>query len=337
MSTNPPIRIGFIGAGIFAQEAHWPALQALGDRFQLTAVYSRRLENAQALAEQADPPAFATDDMDVLLARDDVDAVSILLPIDLLPGAVERALAAGKHVISEKPVAPDVATGRRLIERYQHDFSDRVWMVAENWRYEPSMVRAAEVVRSGEIGRPLMFHWIFYVDMTPANKYYHTAWRRAGDFPGGFILDAGVHHMAVIRLVLGEIVEVSAMSALMREDLPPTDTLIGALRLESGLLGAYGVTFAQQGAWENPLYIVGERGSIRMEVGELEISVGGASRLERPGREGVEREFAAFAAAIQEGAPHVNSPQQALQDVAVIEALLRAAQTGQREAVERVV
>ena len=80
--------------------------------------------------------------------------------------------------------------------------------------------------------------------LKPGNKYYHTDWRRSGTFPGGFLLDGGVHHVAALRQVVGEIVSVSAEVRQVRADLPPADTLSAALEFESGVIGSYSVTYA---------------------------------------------------------------------------------------------
>src|SRR5690606_36690138 len=147
------------------------------------------------------PPDIYTDTA-ALLARNDVEAVDVLLRSEQLPQAVEMEVAAAKHVISEKPMAPTVAEGKLLLsidERYQ----DQVWMVAENWRYEASFLQAANVL--DEIGKPLLCHWALHIPITPAIKYYHTSWRRSPDFPVGFLMDRGVHHIAALRQILGEI------------------------------------------------------------------------------------------------------------------------------------
>ncbi len=328
MSARTPIRLALIGAGIFARDTHVPALGALGDLFRVTAVYSRTLANAEALAARLLAPVAALDDLDAILARDDVDAVNIVLPIPQLPDAVRRALDAGKHVISEKPVAPDVETGRALLDHYARR-PDRVWMVAENYRYEPTYLRAAEIVASGAIGRPGVAVWPIQIDMTPSNKYYHTAWRRSETFPGGFLLDGGVHHAATLRLILGEVARVSAIASAVRSDLPPWDTLQAALAFESGVTGVYSLTYAHGAPWSTTLDIVGDAGALRVSAGMLELTSGGATqRIELPAPRGVVEELRAFAAAIRDGAPHRNPPAQAVQDVAVMEAMLRSAETG---------
>jgi len=332
-----PIRLAVIGTGIFARDAHLPTLQALDDAFEIAALCSRHRESAEALAHQLGAPVDITTDLDALLARDDIEAVDVVVPIHTLPSVVEQALAAGKHVISEKPVAPDVATVRALLAHYAGR-ADRVWMVGENYRYEPTYVRAAEIVASGAVGRPGVAVWSLQIDMTPANKYYHTAWRRSNTFPGGFLLDGGVHHAAALRLIVGEVASVSAIASVIRGDLPPWDTLQAALAFEGGVSGVYSLTYAYAAPWAPTLDIVGDGGALRVSLGALELTSGGATeRIELPAPRGVVEELRAFAAAIRDGAPHRNPPAQAVQDVAVIEALLRSAETGARTEVARVV
>ena len=80
----------------------------------------------------------------------------------------------------------------------------------------------------------------------------------------------------------------------------------------------------------------GSKARCAFDPGEIEITTAkGASRTDRTDRAGVEGELAAFAAAIREGQPHRNTPEQGVQDVAVIAAMLRSAETGRRERVER--
>jgi predicted dehydrogenase len=321
------IRIALIGAGTFARDAHVPALLTLQDRFEIAAVYSRTRATAEALIASMPVKPEITTNLDELMQRRDIDALDLLLPIDLLPSAVDLALASGKHVISEKPIAPDAATGERLLSIYQNHPA-QVWMVAENWRCEDSFRAAAELVARGDLGAVFAAHWALSIPLVPGSKYYLTAWRRSGTFPGGFLLDGGVHHVAVLRQILGEITRVSAFVKQMRADLPPADTLSAALEFERGMIGSYTVTYTAGAPWVNALHIVGERGALRVDRDFLETTIDGAAqRVDFPEHKSVNVEFAAFADAIQHGTRHMNSPQTALNDVAVIEALLEAART----------
>lgn len=146
------MNIGILGAGIFAKEAYIPALKFLlstsasgsgKDLFHLSAVYSRSRSSASAIAALAQSQLgletlpqiyFDVDDsdnnaakatglgLDKLLRNSDIQAVIIALPISLQPSIVVQALQNGKHVLSEKPVAPSVEKGLELIERYEHEF-----------------------------------------------------------------------------------------------------------------------------------------------------------------------------------------------------------------------
>ncbi|OJD25888.1 hypothetical protein ACJ73_02739 [Blastomyces percursus] len=92
--------------------------------------------------------------LDELLQRRDIEAVIVLLPILVLPDVIRKCLAAGKHVLAEKPIAKDIATGRALIAEYESTYTPRnlVFSVAEHFRYDTGFVNASEIVASGTIG-----------------------------------------------------------------------------------------------------------------------------------------------------------------------------------------
>lgn len=329
-----PVRIALIGAGIFARDAHLPALETLGDQFELVAVFSRSADSAKALVEHL-PHVEIFTNLPALLARPDIEAVDILLPIEIMPSAIELALNAGKHVISEKPLAPDVSTGRRLLAVYA-ERRDQVWMVAENWRYEEAFRRAGELIAEGAIGRPIVFHYPVYTQMNAENKYFHTGWRRSGEVPGGFLLDGGIHHIAAIRMVLGDIAQISASVSQVSPDLPPADTVSAALELESGLTGGYVATYASGAPWETALSVLGEKGALRVDRSFLEVADDSGTRREPLEQShAVRAELADFAAAIRTGSQHRNSPEEAFADLATVEAMLQSAATGHRTAPER--
>lgn len=321
------LRVGLIGAGIFARDAHVPAWLALQGRARVVAVWSRTRASAEACAALLPGHVEIEENIGALLARQDIDAVDIVLPIDAQPDVVEMALAAGKHVISEKPIAASVQRAQALIEAWRP--TGRVWMVAENYRYERTWRKVAELVHSGALGRPLSLTWALYAPMTPAVKYYHTPWRFSGQVGGGFVVDGGVHHMAVVRMVMGEVAAVKAIAAHQRRDLPAPDTISSALEFESGALGHYFVTFAARPGVELPLVVAGTEGILRAQREWVEVvREDGVARYELPGRNGVEAEIEAFVAAVMDGAPHDNAPQQALRDLTVITTMLQSAEEG---------
>lgn len=322
-----PIRLALLGAGIFARDAHLPSLRKLSDRFEIVAVYSRTAATAQTLATEIGPTVQVYTELAELLMAPDIDAVDVVLPIPVMPPMVAQALASGKHVISEKPLAPNVVTCRQLLSCYQR--ARQVWMVAENWRYESAYLQAAELVKSGAIGRPITCQMALYLPMPPGSKYFNTLWRRSSDFAGGALIDGGVHHVAALRLVVGEIAAVTAMTTHASTTYATADTLSATLQFTNGVIGSYLVTYAAGAPWSGYLHLVGDAGALRIQRGEIELTRGKETQvISCPKFDGVQNEFAAFAAAITEGQPHSNTPEAGLLDVAVIEAMSRSAQSG---------
>lgn len=334
-SANPrAVRLALVGAGTYARDAHIPSLLQLRDQFELVAIYSRTQETAATRAEQwfsatgVQPSVFTN--IEALLAQETIDAVDILLPISLLPEAIEKALSAGKHVVSEKPIAPTVSQAQTLVASHGA-YPAQVWMVAENWRYESAYRLAAELVQQGEIGQPLTCHFVLHLPVTPESKYWHTPWRRNWQIEGGWLVDGGVHHVAAIRAVMGNIASVQASARLVREELAPLDTMSATLNFENGAVGSYVVSYAAPAFWPPHLHVVGERGSLRIKRGKVEcFGAEGLQTYECSALDGVQNELAAFAGAVTEGTPHLNTPEEALHDLMAIEAMLDSAQSGER-------
>ena len=136
------------------RKAHAPSLLELGDAAQIVAVYSRTRASAETVADAIPYDVDIYTDIAALLANESVEAVDIVLPIPMLPEVVSQALAAGKHVFSEKPIAQTVAEAQDLIAR-SRPYADRVWMVGENWRYEEAFQTAAQAIEAGRIGQPV--------------------------------------------------------------------------------------------------------------------------------------------------------------------------------------
>jgi predicted dehydrogenase len=175
--------------------AYLPAIAANADSgITLKAIYSRSEKSAHDLATTAKeklslsdlPPIFhdGGPDLDALLARDDISAVFIILPITTQPSIVLKALAAGKHILSEKPIAPDVASAQELIATYERDYKPKglIWRVAENFEAEPLYQQAGEILRSGRIGKVEFFNASTTVFVDPeSNEWYKTPWRTVPD------------------------------------------------------------------------------------------------------------------------------------------------------------
>lgn len=121
--------------------------------------------------------------LDALLTRPDITAVLVVLPITTQPSVILKALAAGKHVLSEKPVGKDVATGLALIGEYETKYKPKglIWRVAENFEAETGYQAAAKAIRDGKIGKVVFYNARVVNYMDQASKWYNTPWRTVPD------------------------------------------------------------------------------------------------------------------------------------------------------------
>src|SRR5690606_28496966 len=122
-----------------ARHLHWPALRRLRDQIEVVAVSNRTRSKAEALAstiqtEGGQDAPRVYEDFREAVADPGVDAVAVLLPLDLNEDAVRAASAAGKHVLLEKPLSTDLASGRRILD-IEGAHPELVFMLAENFRF----------------------------------------------------------------------------------------------------------------------------------------------------------------------------------------------------------
>jgi predicted dehydrogenase len=119
--------------------------------------------------------------------------------------------------------------------------------------------------------------------------------------------------------------------------IPPADTLAAALHFENGAVGSYVASYADTPNVVSPLLIVGSDAILRVGRGYVEIERGGeVERRETPRVDGVKNELAAFIAAVRGGEAHINTPEEALRDVAIIEALLTSGASERAQRVARI-
>ena len=154
-----------------------PAIQASKD-LELKAVYSRSLKSAKSLETDESKVDLYSDDsgpdksLDDLLARSDIHAAIIALPIKNQPEYIRKALLAGKHVLSEKPIAENVKDAEELIRWYRSNSDKKAtWSIAENFRYLNSFDHAREAINGK--GRLLNFRCRVQ-NMVEGGKYFET-------------------------------------------------------------------------------------------------------------------------------------------------------------------
>lgn len=155
----PPIRPGLIGTGLAVEKLHWPALRRLAGRYVVTAFTDRSAEQSRRFADYSGAgPARAAADRAALLARDDVDAVLISVPIPHLYEVARDALTAGKDVLGEKPTGVDAEQAAAFLALVA-GHPDRTFVVGENFLYRDDLRYARALLDGGAIGRLHLMAW----------------------------------------------------------------------------------------------------------------------------------------------------------------------------------
>ena len=318
-----PLRLGLIGTGIASARLYLPRLNKLKGHVELVACANRTRAKAVAFAKLANVP-LVLDTAEDLLAQPDVEAVLISLPIELQPAMVLKALRAGKHVLSEKPVAGSLAQGRALLKAaapYQR--KGLRWMVGENFHFWPQGLQLRAWLEQGRLGDVRLVE-VRQLGLTDERvPYFHTAWRTQPRFVGGFVTDAGVHVAHVVRSCFGLPLEIRRLTAQYNPSLHPLDTVVAALRFPGGILGSWTSCYAA--ADQGPILTV--RGSKANAVFSWHESMlqphGGKTLRVAAGGNGMTRQFRHFAETVRSGRPFALAPAETLADLAMMQGLIQ--------------
>jgi len=221
------VRVAVLGAALFAETGHIPGLRS-HPQAEVVALYSRDLQRARAMADRCGVPE-ATDDLDALLARSDVDAVTIVSSNDQHKPYALAALAAGKHVLCEKPMALTTAEAADMTRAARK--SGLVHMMGFTFRHTYCLEELRRRVVAGEIGTP---HFIeiqgeWFIRM-PADS--DATWRDSLAVHGsGNVGEMGSHFMDTVNYVVGPvsgfISELAAVTRLLPRRVKERD---GSLR-----------------------------------------------------------------------------------------------------------
>ena len=191
------MRFGVLGTGFWARIVHATALAAHPDH-ELVGIWGRDLAKAKALGAEFDVAGY--DDLDELLAQ--CDAVSVALPPDVQVPLAERAAAAGKHLLLEKPIALDLADADRLVTVVRDAgvasvvfFTARFRTATATW-----MQQAARTRLDGGA-----MTWLA-ANYEPDSPWRNSGWR----IEHGALWDLGPHALSLLVPTLGPVVSVQA-------------------------------------------------------------------------------------------------------------------------------
>jgi predicted dehydrogenase len=208
------MKVGIIGAS-FAKAAYLPALRHVPGA-EVVALASARIESAQAAAAEFGVP-HAYDDWEAMLSSHSFDLVCIATPTVLHEAQALAAIAAGAHVLCEKPTAMNAGEAASMLQAAEA--AGRIHMIDHELRFNPNRMRIAELIAEGALGE-IRHADISNVGTTwgdPASRPEGDWWSLA-EQGGGRLGANGSHQVDLLRWWLGEVAWVSGAAPVMVPD-----------------------------------------------------------------------------------------------------------------------
>jgi UDP-N-acetyl-2-amino-2-deoxyglucuronate dehydrogenase len=263
MSTERSIAL--VGAGVIGKH-HGLVISQLADRLRLSAVVDIDGERAQQLAAERGGQPFTS--LTDALSTVDVDIVAVCTPTGRHAVVAIEALAAGKHVIVEKPAEITVERTDEIIEA-QRKAGTTVTVISQH-RFDPSTETTLAAIERGELGR--LTSGIASIDWWRGQSYYDSGdWRGTWELDGGgALMNQGVHTVDLLVAALGRPVEVFAYTGtLAHQRIEVEDVAVGVVRFESGALGVLHATTSAYPGLSARLQVHGDKGSAVIDNDQL--------------------------------------------------------------------
>jgi len=299
------------------------------------ALVSGSPDKARQLAQKygiKESSIYNYENFDKIADNADVDVVYVVLPNSMHHEYTIRAAKAGKHVFCEKPMANTVKECEEMIAACKA--ANKKLAIGYRLRYEPTHMRAIEIVQKQEFGRPRVIESVHAFNIGP--NEWRTDKKLAG---GGPVMDLGIYCINACRYLSGEEpVQVNAITYQPKDDPRFTTTeaqMVFNMKFPSGLLAYCSTSYAHHGA--NRFHMMAERAEIVMNpafsYGGLKLTVrgGGGDKggpIETPQINQFCAEMDHLAECIRDNKDPRTPGEEGLRDMKVIEKLYESAQSG---------
>ncbi len=258
MSAGPSFRIALVGCGRISKN-HFESIARV-DGLTLAAVCDVVPERAEAAGAAQGVPAYTS--YEQMLREAACDAVAICTPSGLHPAHGIAAARAGKHVISEKPMAISLEGADALVQACD-DAGVHLFVVKQN-RLNAPIQLVKRAIDKGRFGRLYMatctVHW------TRPQEYYDQApWRGTWEFDGGAFMNQASHYVDLVQWLMGPVESVVAKTATLARRIEAEDSGAAVMRFRSGALGVMDVTMLTfPRNLEGSITLLGEKGTVKI-------------------------------------------------------------------------
>jgi len=262
-----------VGTG-FGVLTHLRALRGAG--FDVKALVGRNPERTRERAEKVGVENACTS-LAKALVLPNVDLVTVATPPNSHEEIVLEAIAAGKHVLCEKPFARNAESARRMLEAAET--AGVVHMLGTEFRWSTGQALANRVIREGVIGEPRLATFILNVPVLADPASEVPAWWSESENGGGWLGAFASHVFDQLRTLLGEFSGVSASVSLLADrDWTADDSYTVHFRTRSGVSG---ILQSSAGCWGAPVAcskVYGSKGTLSIEGNAVRIDDATGSR-----------------------------------------------------------
>jgi len=229
-------RVAILGAGIGRE--HLAAYKALTARFQVKTLCDTDVKRAASIVHPTDSIAIESD-WQAVLADENIDVVDVCLPPQLHFDLCMAAMAAGKHVVCEKPLVSSLHDADALIAQAKK--TDRILAPVFQYRFGPALSQLQALMDADLCGKPLAAtietHW--HRDAS----YYNNPWRGTwtGE-QGGAVLGHAIHNHDLLCSVFGSVHRLSAFTTTRVNDIETEDCASVSFQMSNGAVASSSIT-----------------------------------------------------------------------------------------------
>ena len=262
------IRFALVGCGRIAGK-HLEAIARHATNAELVALCDTDPSALERMVAVAKVPGFAS--LTELLAGCDADAIILATPSGLHAAQTIEVAKAGRHVVTEKPMATRWSDGQTMVQACDQA-GVRLFVVKQN-RLNATIQLVKRAMDKGRFGKIYMVNVNVFWNR-PQSYYDSARWRGTWEFDGGAFMNQASHYVDLLDWLVGPVECVHAFTATLARHIEVEDTGVANIRWRSGALGSINVTMLTYPKnLEGSITIIGERGTVRvggLAVNEIE-------------------------------------------------------------------
>jgi UDP-N-acetyl-2-amino-2-deoxyglucuronate dehydrogenase len=258
--TNRKIRLAIVGCGRISKN-HFGAIEGHADRVELVDVCDIDPANLAVAVQRTGARGHLH--FGDLLASSTADLVILITPSGLHSDQAVAVARAGKHVMTEKPMATRWQDGLRMVKACD-DAGVRLFVVKQN-RRNATLQLLKQAVDQRRFGR--IYNVAMNVFWTRPQDYYDqgNGWRGTWEFDGGAFMNQASHYIDLLDWIIGPVESVMAYTATQARNIEAEDSGVAAIRWRSGTMGTLNVSMLTYPKnLEGSITILGEKGTVRI-------------------------------------------------------------------------